>query len=70
MGTLLEVLGTFMTEFPSVLLRIRKVSEKNRENQNTHFMYNHFFPENCALYVLVWKNMAEPERTKVTGHNM
>ena len=28
-----------------IILRIRNVSDKCRENQNTHFMFNNFFPK-------------------------
>jgi len=27
-----------------------------RENQNTHFVISNFFPENRAVYELIWKN--------------
>jgi len=36
-------------------LRMRNVSDKiYRENQNTHFMFNNIFPENCAVYFITW----------------
>jgi len=45
-GTLHEDLPTFVIISRSVLLRIRNVSDKScRENQNTHFMMNDFFPK-------------------------
>jgi hypothetical protein len=41
-----------------ILLRMRNVSDKScRENQNTYFIFNNFFPENRAVYVTMWKNM-------------
>jgi hypothetical protein len=41
-----------------ILLRIRNVSDKScRENQNTHFMFNNFFPsrKSCRL----WDNVGK-----------
>jgi hypothetical protein len=38
----------------SVLLRIGNVSDKSSENQNTHFMFNNCFPENGAVYDIMW----------------
>jgi len=36
------------------------------EEVKTHFMFNNFFPENCAIYELMWKNMAEVDRPQTT----
>jgi hypothetical protein len=33
-----------------------------RENQNSHFVFNNFFPENRAVYEIISKNMVELER--------
>jgi len=33
------------------------LDERCRENQNTRFMLNNFFPENRAIYEIVWKNI-------------
>jgi hypothetical protein len=45
-GTLHEDLCTFMIISRWTLLRMRNVSHKScRENQNTHFMFNYFFPK-------------------------
>ena len=42
---------------------MRKVADNSRtENQNTHFMFNNFFPENRAVYEIMLKNTAQPER--------
>jgi len=30
--------------------------------QNTHFVFSNFFPENRAVYEIMWKNMVEPDR--------
>ena len=45
-GTLHEDLCTLMRITHLILLKIRNVSDKScPENQNTHFMFNNFFPE-------------------------
>jgi hypothetical protein len=45
-GTLHEDLCTFMVITRWILSRMRNVSDKScRENQNTHFMFNSFFPK-------------------------
>jgi hypothetical protein len=31
------------------------------ENQNPHFMFNNFFPENLAIYETTCKNMVQPD---------
>ena len=31
------------------------------EKIKTHFMINNFFPENRAVYELVWENVAESD---------
>jgi hypothetical protein len=39
-----------------ILLKMRNVSERScRENQNTHFVFNKVFSENCTLYEIMWK---------------
>ena len=41
---------------PSVLLRMRNVSDKGRtENQNAHFVLSNIFFENRAVYAKVWQ---------------
>jgi hypothetical protein len=45
---------------------MRNVSDKCRENQNTNFMFNNFFPENRAVYEIMWKIMAQPDRPQMT----
>jgi hypothetical protein len=50
-----------------ILLIKRNISDKScRENQNTHFMFNNFFPENRAVYEIKWKNMVQPDRPQMT----
>ena len=33
-------------------------------------MFNNFFPENLAVYEIMWKNVVEPERPQVTMRRM
>ena len=55
----------------SVLLRMRNAADKSRiENQNILFMYNNFFPENRAVYEIVWVNMVESYRAQMTIRRM
>jgi hypothetical protein len=49
-----------------VLLRMRNVSDKScRENQNTYFMLQISFPENTAVYEIMWKNTVQPDRPQI-----
>jgi hypothetical protein len=50
----------------SILLRMRNVSDKVVQKIKTHFMFNNFFSENRAVYEIMWKNMVEPNRPKMT----
>jgi len=47
---------------------MRNVSNKIfRENQSTHFMFNHFFfKENRAVYEIMWESAVETKRPQVT----
>ena len=57
-GTLHEVLSVWVD-----LLRIRNVSDKNcGENQKTFYIHYLFFPENHAVYEIMWQDMVEPDR--------
>ena len=51
-----------------IILRMRNVSNKIcRENQNTQFMFNDFFPpENRAVYEIMWKNIVHSGRPQMT----
>jgi hypothetical protein len=50
-----------------VLLTIIYVSEKScRENQNTHFVFNHIFPRVVCVYDIMWKNRLESNRPQMT----
>ena len=43
------------------------LDERCKENQNTHFMFNNFFPpENRAVYEIMWKNTVQPDRSQMT----
>jgi hypothetical protein len=64
-GTLHDDLCTFMIISAWILLRVRKVSDKNcKQNQNTHFMFNnlHSHPQNRAVCKKMRKNMVEADR--------
>jgi hypothetical protein len=52
----------------SIRLKTGNVSDKiRRENQSTHFMFNNFFfSENRAVYEVMWKNTAQPDRPQMT----
>jgi len=47
---------------------MRNVSDKScRENPNTHFTFNNFFPpENRAVYEIMWKNIVQRGRPQMT----
>jgi len=51
----------------SVLLRMRNVSDRScRGIQNTFYIQKHFFPENRAVYEIMWKNIIDPDRPQMT----
>ena len=68
-GTLHEDLCTVTITFHWILLRMRNVLGKiHRENQNRYFMLIMFFsPENRAVYVIMWKNVVEPDRSQMAA---
>ena len=37
-----------------------------RQNQNSHFMFNNFFPENRCFYEIMWENIVQPDRSQIT----
>jgi hypothetical protein len=46
---------------------MRNVSDKScRENKNTHFSSVTCFFENRAVYEIMWKDTAEPDRSHIT----
>ena len=68
MGILQEELCTFMIISRSVLPRMKNVSGKScRKNQKIYFVFsNFFFPENHAVYEIVWDNIVERDRPQTT----
>ena len=66
-GTLHEDQFTFFIVSRSFILEMRNVSDKNcRENQNTHFVLVIFFIENRTVCEIMWKNVVERGRQKMT----
>ena len=63
-GPLREALCTLMITARSILLRMKNISDKiGTERQNTHFMFNTFFP---AIYEIMSKNTVQPDRPQTT----
>ena len=57
---------TFLIISRSILFIIRNVSDTYcRENQNTHFVFSNL-KKNCAVYEIMWKNIAERGRPQMT----
>jgi hypothetical protein len=71
-GALHEDLCTFIIIHRSFLLRMRNVLGKScRELQKNTFLCSiTFFPENRAVYEIMWKNIAEPGRPHMTRWRM
>jgi len=67
--TLREVRRTFLITLRSLLLKMRKVSDKSRrENQNTHFLLNNFCFRKSRL---LWDNVEKYFRAgEATDYNM
>jgi hypothetical protein len=43
---------------------MRNVSDRScRGNQNTRFVFNNFFPENLAVYEVMWKKYGRGRQT-------
>jgi len=49
----------------SVLLKMRDVSYKSVEKMKTQILYSVSIFLNRAVYEIVWKNIAEPDRTQM-----
>jgi hypothetical protein len=66
MGTLhLEVCKCFII-YLSVFLRMSNVLHNiSTEYKNTHCMFNNF-AESHAIYEIMWKNMAQPDKPRIT----
>jgi hypothetical protein len=45
---------------------MRNVSNKTVDKIKTRFMFNNVFPENRAVYEIMWENMAEPGSPQMT----
>ena len=43
------------------------LDKSRRENQNTHFTFNNFFPKNRTVYEIMSKNMVETEEGQMTS---
>jgi hypothetical protein len=70
-GTLHEDHRTFLIISRYVLLTMRNVSDGFVEEIKTHFVVNNFFPpENRAVYELMRRNIAEPNRPQMTMWRM
>ena len=66
-GTLHGDLRTYVILTCWIFLRMRSVWGKGcRENQNTCVKFSNVFPENCAVYKIIWKNIVEPKKPQVT----
>ena len=53
-----------MTVSRPIIPRNRNVSDKRcRENETIHFMSSNFFPENRAIYKIMWKNTVVRQAT-------
>jgi hypothetical protein len=62
-----EDVCTFMKISRLTFLRMRNVSDKScTENQNTHFVFSNVFFENRAVCEIMWKIVAESDRTQMT----
>ena len=49
------------------MFRMRSGLDKScTENQTTDFMFNNFFYENCVVYEIMSKNMADAEGLQMT----
>jgi hypothetical protein len=53
----------------SVILRMRSPDKSCIENQNAYLIFNALFPENRAVYELMWKNIVVPERSHMAFHD-
>jgi hypothetical protein len=71
--TAMYIYGTFHIHRCTFMLprsasfKMRNVSDEIcREIQNTHFTFNNIFPENRAVYEIMWKNSVQRCRPHVT----
>jgi len=40
--------------------------QTNVVENNKHIFFSNFFSENCNVYVIMWKNVVEPDGRQVT----
>ena len=45
---------------------MRNLPKQIVEKIKTYFVFNNFFPENRAVYEVMWKNMVQPDRSQMT----
>jgi len=45
---------------------MKNISDKRRENQNTHFKFNNLLFENHVVYEIMCNNIVEPGRLQIT----
>jgi hypothetical protein len=65
-GTLHEDKHTMLSYLSQFFCRMRYVLDKHYwENQNTHFMFNKFFPPKIMPFMRMWKNIVEPDRPQM-----
>jgi hypothetical protein len=65
--TLHEGLRTYMVLSRWILPRMRDIWAKVVQKIHTHILYSvTFFSENRALYEIMWKNMVQPDRPRMT----
>jgi hypothetical protein len=54
-----------MATSPSVLVRMKSVSDKScSENQNKFYDQENIY-ENLVVYKIIWKNLVEPDRPQM-----
>jgi len=50
---------------------MENIKKSCTENPNTHFIFNNIlFPENRAVYEIMWKNSVQPDRPHMTMWRM
>ena len=74
-STIYEDRYTFLIVYRSVLLLMRKVSDKScAENQNIHCMFTNFFFFRKSyfffFYEVMWKNNIEPDRPQMSARRL
>ena len=67
-ATVPEAICTFMVVSRSVFLRMKNISDKRRTENQTYFMFRNFPPppENLTVCEIMWKNMVQPDRARMT----